>query len=74
MELERARDDIRYFYHAMYDWADLRKATKEVRCWEARCDGAEVALAKCEERDEKPSYIKKSEPLIKRIDRISKGD
>ncbi len=53
MEWEKARYDLGHFYHGMYDWADLRKATRDVRCWEARCDSAEVALAKCEERETK---------------------
>ncbi len=32
MEWEKARYDVRHFYHGMYDWADLRKATRNVQC------------------------------------------
>ncbi len=30
-----------------FDWAAVRKALRDVRLWEARCNGAEVALAEC---------------------------
>ncbi len=29
---ERTRYDVEHSYHGVYDWADLRKATKDVRC------------------------------------------
>ncbi len=64
MEWERARYDAQHFHHAVYDWADLRKATKDVRCWEARCNGAEVALAKCKEGEANSRRTAKKWPLI----------
>ncbi len=47
---EEALYDVEHCYSTFYDWAAVRRATRAVRCWEARCDGAEVALAECLKR------------------------
>ncbi len=47
IESEKALYDAEHFNKHIYDWADLRRAMKEVRRWEARCEGVEVVLAEC---------------------------
>jgi len=54
-EMERALDDLKRWNKSVFDWGNLRKASRDVLCWEARCDGALVALKRCEER-----YTKKA--------------
>ncbi len=47
MAAEGARHTTEHCERMSYDWAAVRKARYDVRCWEARCDGAEVALTSC---------------------------
>ena len=47
MQSEKAFYEIERCSTNLYDWADLRKAKRDILCWEARCDRAESALKRC---------------------------
>ncbi|MGZ4883224.1 MAG: hypothetical protein ACXV2A_04945 [Halobacteriota archaeon] len=47
MASETARYELHHSLNGAYDWAVLRRARRVVLCWEARCNGAEVALSRC---------------------------
>jgi hypothetical protein len=47
MESEKALYQIELWITNIHDWADVRQARREVLCWEARCDRAEIALKRC---------------------------
>ena len=47
MESEKALYEIERWITDIHDWAGLRQARRAVLCWEARCDGAEIALKRC---------------------------
>jgi hypothetical protein len=49
MESEKALYEIERWIMNLHDWADLRQARRDVLRWEARCDGAEIALKRCVE-------------------------
>lgn len=64
MEFEKARNDVQQAFldlgqrsKTAFNWADVRKASKNVLCWEAVCDRAEVALKRCEAA--KKAHIKR---------------
>lgn len=59
VESKRALYDLERWHKSTFDWGNLRKASKNVLCWEARCDGALVALKRCEERDTKKGISKR---------------
>jgi len=50
MESEKALYEIDRCIKDLYDWGSLRRAKRDVLCWEARCVGAEIALKRCVER------------------------
>jgi len=50
MESEKALHEIERWTKDLYDWADLRRAKRDVLCWEARCNRAEIALKRCVKR------------------------
>jgi hypothetical protein len=62
-ESKKALYELGRWNKSIFDWGNLRKASKDVRCWEARCEGAEVALRRCEEKYKK--VISKSRRLPK---------
>ncbi len=47
MATEKAQFIVARNDRLSFDWGAVRKALQDVRCWEARCDCAEVALASC---------------------------
>ena len=47
MQSEKALYEIERCITNLYDWADLRKAKRDVLCWQARCDRAQSALKRC---------------------------
>lgn len=53
MESQRALYDLGHSLEHVYDWGSVKRAANDVRCWEARCNGAEAALKRCEEEHAK---------------------
>ena len=47
----------RFGTRSFYDWTNVRHARRDVLCWEARCNRAQVALKECLQRNRAASSL-----------------